>query len=628
MAYYLNISCDNPFQQLSLELHKSIPEMSSVDFTRCQTVFEDGSYQFDSFDDDYENIEVREFTVYVNGTETGKVNFSDSETKHYLFYYDEVNGKRKRKINYQPFLLQYDLVLLSVEIEFPGRQSVELFSDFLICVSKNQEDAENIRDMVKELAEFDNGEIGEWLFSSADYNKIGLHEGTWHRHTYKSLSSYVQLLKKISICYKSNFSYFKVSGKHTIVKKEILSPYNRVKTVTRDNFNWLMQNSEQLSPVTCTTGIQYYGNNYIPLRIKTDIGEKSWDVYENRIITCFLYTVLNHARLIYQEFDQDVFDEEKIVVRIQSAFPKEYHAPIITIKSLQISFSRILLKNLSQVIEQLDYLYLQYSKLFNIPINTLTSLPKRTKTFQEIDSYSRVFEMILLWFRYGEFSLAKDRLILQVKTLDKLFEYYCLIKLLDLFANRGYQKADVELPAYKHEYNVNDGFYYNEKDIANTYVLQKGDIKVTVYYQPIISSFDFENGIGLYRTTLSHSKPKRHYFAPDFVIKFTHPSQNEEYAIFDSKFSSRGNIRNHSFGKVLLKYSCQVASKSGTVPKMVWILQGRVDTTQSSIMQYQDSPLVAQYKPITAYGIVSINTKASIRQLLWDEFKLSIPWLI
>lgn len=624
MACYLKISCDDPSQQLELELHKEIPNMSSIDLTKCQTVFEDGSYKFDSFCIDSEDIQTQDLTVYVNGDEVGKVDFLGAE--HYLTYYEEIGGKKRKR--YQPFLLRYDLVILSVEVQLPGGQLLELFSDFLVCVSKNREDRENIQDMVKELAEFDDDEICKWLFSSVDCAKVGLHEGTWHHHSYKSLSSYVQLLEKISACYRNNFSYFKVKGKHTIIKKEVLSPYSRIRTVSRDNFNWLTQNLDQLSPVPCTTGIQYFGNNYIPMRMKTDVGSKSWDVYENRIVICFLYTVLNNAKSIHQEFSRDVLDQEKIISKMQSGLPREYHAPIITIKSLQISFSKLMVERLSQVIELLNILFLQYNKLFSIPINTLVSLPRRTKTFQEINSYAQVFELIVLWFKYGEFNLAKDKLILQVKTLDKLFEYYCLIKLLDLFATYGYQKAELAKPVYSYEYKINDGFYHNEKDVANTYILQKGNVRVTIYYQPIINSFGFENGLRIYRTTKSHSKPKRHYYAPDFVIKFTHPDHNEEYAIFDSKFSSRSNIRKHSLGEILLKYSCQVALDTGTAPKMVWILQGRVDIPQDAIMQYHDSPLAEKHRPVTSYGIVSVNTKAIIRQRLWDELKLSIPWLV
>jgi len=601
--------------------------VSSVDLSKCQTVFEDGWYEIDFHYNDSGNRSVEAVKVNLNGAPIGYIYLGAQE--------DYVGGSVRfrtayasiEKLSAQPFLLQYDLVVLSFEMRFSDGSETELFTEFLLCVSKNQDDVDNIQNMLRELVSFDDTQIGGWLFSDANKDTLnGLHEGKWHRYAYKSLSSYIQLLEEVAVCYKNNYSYFKAMGKHTITKNSVLSSYNNVKTITADGFCWLMENSDQLSRVPCLSGIQYHGKNYLPLRIKTDINNKSWDVYENRIVVCFLYTVLNNAQLIHKEFQRDVIDEERIIAKIHTNVPKEYRAPIITIKSLQVSFCRILLEKLSFAIDTIKTLYRQYMSLFDIPITVLSSLPRKTKTFQEIKPYSQVFETILHWFSYGEFSLAKDRLILQVKTLDKLFEYYCLYKLLKLFADYGYQKANVEYPAFKYEYSVNDGLYQHEKDVANTYILCKNDVEVTLYYQPVISAIRFENNLSLYRTTKYYGKPD--YYTPDFVLKFTDLSGDEEYVILDSKFSSRENIRNYHLSEIIRKYSCEMAiAKADGMPKMVWILQGRVNVNENTIWRYHNSPLAMQYKPETSYGIVTINTRVEVKHKLWDELKKNISWL-
>ena len=76
-----------------------------------------------------------------------------------------------------------------------------------------------------------------------------------------------------------------------------------------------------------------------------------------------------------------------------------------------------------------------------------------------------MFEIIVCWFRYGEYSLEKERLILQ-KDFDKLFEYYCPLRLLKLLADNGYQKANVKEPVFKFDYVSADEHYQNEKDVA------------------------------------------------------------------------------------------------------------------------------------------------------------------
>lgn len=219
----------------------------------------------------------------------------------------------------------------------------------------------------------------------------------------------------------------------------------------------------------------------------------------------------------------------------------------------------------------------QYSSLFDVQPLVLNTLPRKTNTFCEIKPYAQVFEIIVRWFRYGEYSLEKERLILQVKTLDKLFEYYCLLRLLKLLADNGYQKANVKEPVFKFDYVSADEHYQNEKDVANTYLLSNGEVTATLYYQPVISAVQFENDLTLFKTT----KPPAgnpDYYTPDFVLKFASSEDDEEYAIFDAKFSSRANIKKHSLPEVIRKYSCEisVASRSSAPPKWFGSCKGEL----------------------------------------------------
>ena len=620
MAVKCTLSCKNMNQRVELNLTDYLTDMSSVDFSKCTAVFEDGSYGIHFMCDQHTQTNIELVEVCVNGEIIGNIvlNKEVDIVEGYTRYREGIFAE-------QPFLLHYDLVTLSFILSFVDGSSKEYFSDFLLCVSKNQEDATNIQKMLQELIAFDDSQVGEWIFSDTERGASNsLYEGKWNKRSYKSLSSYIQLLENVISCYKSSYTYFKMQGKHTIKRSKILVSYENVKTVSRDSVNWIMQNTDQLASVPYSSGIQYQGKNYLPYRIRTDSNRKSWDVYENRVVVGFLHTALLNAKQIYAEFDRDIVNEERIISRIHGSFPKEYRAPIITIKSLQVSFCRILLGKLSRSIDVLQGIYKQYVALFDVSPSLLTTFPKKTSTFCEIKPYVQVFEIIVHWFQYGEYSLEKERLILQVKTLDKLFEYYCLLRLLKLLADNGYKKADIEKPVFKHSYTSADGYYQNEKDIANTYMLSCNDVAVTLYYQPVISAVRFENNLTLYRTT----KPpyyKPDYYTPDFVLKFSSSEHNEEYVIFDAKFSSRANIKSHSLPEVIRKYSREfgVAADS-RAPKMVWILQGRVNSSENAIWRYHNSPLASMYRPITSYGIVSINTAVEINQRLWNEIKNNV----
>lgn len=617
------LSCKNINKLIELKLSESLADMSSVDFSKCDTVFEDGSYDLRFICDQHTRISLQSIEVCVNGEKIGSILLNNE--------IDTIDGRIKYKDSIfaeQPFLLHYDLIVISFILSFSDGTIKEYFSDFLLCISKNQEDTTNIQKILQDLIAFDDTQVGDWIFSDSKGSaNNSLYEGKWNKRAYKSLNSYIQLLEQVISCYKNNYAYFKMQGKHTIKQTNMLVSYENVKSISRDGFNWIMQNTDQLANVPYSSGVQYRGKNYLPYHIKIDANKKSWDVYENKVVVGFLYTVLLNAKQIFNEFDKDILNEERIISRIHGSFPKEYRAPIITIKSLQVSFCRLLLGKLGHSIDILQSIYKQYRALFDFSPSLLTAFPRKTRTFCEIKPYVQVFEIIIHWFQYGEYSLDKERLILQIKTLDKLFEYYCLLRLLRLLAENGFKKANIEKPVFKYSYTSADRYYQNEKDVANTYMLSNNDISITLYYQPVISSVGFENNLTLYRAT----KPpfnKPNYYTPDFVLKFSSSEHKEEYVILDAKFSSRANIKQHSLPEVIRKYSNEfgVAADS-RAPKMVWILQGRVNNSENAIWRYHNSPLVSVYPPITSYGIASINTVVENNHRLWNEIKSNISFL-
>ena len=625
MAVTCELSCLKMNQQLEVSLSDSFDSMSSNNINNSALIYEDGSYRISFFCDQYEKSSVKEVGVCVNGQPIGELQFEDNLYISGRVIYNE-------SVMYdKPFLLHYDLLLLSFILHFPDGNTKEYYSNYMLCISKNPVDSDNIQRMLQELSSFDDTQVCEWLFSNnsfTNYN-ISFHEGSWNKHTYRSLNSYIQLLEQIITCYKENFAYFRMQSKHTLQQFYSLVPFEQVKEITHDSFSWIMQNAEQLAKTANKSSIRYNGQNYLPYRIKTPSHRKSLNVYENRVVVGFIYTVLTHAKRIFSDFSSDILNEEKIVSRIHGSFPTDYSAPIITIKSLQIAFNRVLLNRLDLVINQLNHVYSLYASFFEISVGFVSSLPRKTSTFCEVKPYIQIFNIIVQWFQYGEYSLEKERLILQIKTLDKLFEYYCLLRLLKLFADNGYKTALIERPTYKYTYASADKYYTNETDVPNTFILSKNNTTATIYYQPVISSTQFENNLSLFRTTKPFFTDSPDYYTPDFVVKISSEAGREEYLIFDSKFSSRYNIRKNRLPEVIRKYSCEIAIANNTLaPKMVWILQGRIKNNENPIWHYHNSQLAQEYGTITSYGIASINTSDSFCKRLWQEIQQCVAQAI
>lgn len=157
------LSCQIMKQRTTLDLADRLMDMSSVDFSKCEAVYEDGSYDIYFQSDKYLKNDIESIDVCVNGERVGSIALSpDTETvEGYTKYNDSLFAK-------QPFLLHYDLIALSFIMNFTNGASKELFSEFLLCMSKNQEDTSNIQKILQELIAFDDAQVGEWIFSNAD----------------------------------------------------------------------------------------------------------------------------------------------------------------------------------------------------------------------------------------------------------------------------------------------------------------------------------------------------------------------------------------------------------------------------------------------------------------------------
>lgn len=150
-----------------------------------------------------------------------------------------------------------------------------------------------------------------------------------------------------------------------------------------------------------------------------------------------------------------------------------------------------------------------------------------------------------------------------------MYEYYCLQQILKMLLDEDFVIRDANNDIRCIEYKVGDNKYKNEVDVANTYVLYRNDEKVVVYYQPVIYSDGYSNGLNLYRTTKKNS-----YYSPDFVLKFSR-GKDEKYVVLDSKYANRNSIIKYRLRECIWNYGVEVEAHEETAGvEMMWLLQG------------------------------------------------------
>lgn len=603
------LSCSFYPSEQEIELYSEHPIYKATDIRDDILIFEDACYS-GRVKLDKEERDVEKILVLLDESYIGGVEFECKDTiEGVIRFKEQVEGIS------QPFLLQCDLVSLGLKIMYKDGSVKYLYSQYLLCASKNEEDNENTENMLKELLLYDDDKVNSWIFGNKDACDIqnGLVEGALREKSYRSVMTYIQLLRQIVGCYKEYFLYFKHSAKHSVTPVKKTIDYTQIHSFGQGEFKWLIKNMDQLSPVDINTSIKIGGVNYLPLKVMAENRQLNFNVYENQVLISFLKKLIDEAQQICIELHKTIVTEENIYNRLRRTPPKGYYAPIITVKQIQNKYLRIVQSDLENAIMEMRKVFQMYYRILPVDSCILTTLPKRTKAFQEIIAYSRVYGMIVKWFEFGEISLEREKVIFRVKTVDKLYEYYCLHQLIKMLSEEGFAIYDVDEDVSFFKYKVEDSKYKNEVDVANTYKFRRDNESITLYYQPVIFSDGYSNELNLFRTT-----KKDLYYTPDFVLKLVN-NKKESYVILDSKYANRSSIIRYRLKECVWNYGVEIEPcGDDSEIKMVWLLQGRIDDSRM-IYTLHNSPNFQRCRHIKSYGIISVNTKINSRQKLWNE---------
>lgn len=541
------------------------------------------------FDDQFKRL--TSITVELNQQRIGSCKIESQGSGNYsaTVEFDQRNGM----VSNQPFLLQYDVVVLSFTLTFEDGYTLPVYGPPLLCASLNSNETENINQILFELTNLENNRLLDIMFKQGQMTIRKVTKDDWmnfeENRSYQSLSEYSFLVEQIVQCYTKNFSYFKTQAKHSLIKCQTVVPFNQVKKVSSKNFNWLTQHLEVLNEVDPYVAVlNYQDKSYQPLQMQTDTLRKSFSTYENNVVTSFLHMVLHNANKIANEYQSFIEFQREQLNQGTHLSHGSYLAPIITMKLIQLEHCAQELDKLHENIKLLSNLYLNYQKIFKIPAKLLKTFPRTTKIFQEIKPYAEIFRNIWSFFQFGSFHLDKDRMLFEVTTLDRLFEYYCLYRLLEMLMQNGFKPIP----------NGNRIFEYgilkqstlqqvNNNAVANTYILRRGSQQAILYYQPVIYSRCFENGIMAYRTTQTNSPRSALYgdfYTPDFILKFSNSEQERdqaEYVIFDAKFAQTNTILQYYIDELTRKYAFETAIA------IVEPYQKSLKTEQKSSKEYE-----------------------------------------
>lgn len=445
----------------------------------------------------------------------------------------------------------FDLTCVSVNIDYGYGEEKMYFSEYF-RVATTKQTVKQVEQMLDEI-EKNIPNFLEICFSH-NWKKAGL-----LKNNVRSVWSTLKIIDEIINIYEENYGYFRNNKKSVVQKETVVVDIKSMRQVDQECLIWIASNPDSLTETKKDSIIKYKEKKYIPKKIKTYASKYSYDTYENRMILGFIRTIIDYIDNQVRGYSRRLLELESIPNSIIIQIPNTHG---LTGRCLYVYYKSIV-HQFEKKKEILEELYYRYVNIFECVGNNIVGLPKLTNTFKQVYSYKVCYECMVKWFEFGGYTFEHLNYLFKLKTLSRIFEYYCLIKLQISILQNDYKLIESN--------RINDGSEDDLENINNKYVFSGHGCKLTLFYEPSIWVKRFNEGMNLYSTGYNFTKCKwNNRWSPDFVLKIS-TLENEYYYILDAKYSNSNNVIKRYLPQLVLKYGSQIASKDKFISDVIGI---------------------------------------------------------
>lgn len=496
-------------------------------------VYNDDEYNYFTLIDSNEYVS----DFYIND-EAVHMERIDNSRNTYEFKCDKTADK-SAKDDKRIFMQCFGVVQIKAVIS--GKMYVS--DSISIMVTYNSHN-KNVIEMINYI--YDKGE--EYLYE----NYISLDEiGETGNMT---IESKFRFLDEVIEIYEQFFPYFQSSPKTKSIIGETVGKFHKLNTVSPKTIQYIASHPEELYEVDFNTGINYGKRHFQPENTLISSTAYTCDVYENRVMTGFISTLISELETSKEDvrntsYTDDVyrygqyFESKKFIYRFRKKSSYEY------------------IRKIDEYIEHFQMLWFRYRKIFSAEDMYIDYLPEYTDTFRMVTPYRAVYQKIYEWFQYGGHSSAKSQLLLSFISTSKIYEYYCLIKLI-VTIREEMNCTFIEEKTERFQYSETK--YYSNTYCNNTFFFRSSDgSEITLYFQPVIYGITTlsRHGIELYRNRFASlsSANKGNTYTPDYLIKVNKDGVSK-YVIMDAKFSSMQTVENDRLIELVYKYLFSIST--------------------------------------------------------------------
>lgn len=380
-----------------------------------------------------------------------------------------------------------------------------------------------------------------------------------------SLEYKLKVLDEVKNAYVRCFGAINNNPYKKLIQTDKVDTFNNLQSVSPKTMQYIIQHTDELVPVNYNSGIRSNKQFYQPVKTLVKSSCYSKNVYENYVLVGFLVTALKEIQLIKDNLQEIIlyYNNEKEYDEYINSFYCIFTKSINAIKEDY-------LERVNELLNSFRIIYHNYSKSLGVKGEKLKYKPNFTLVFKSIMPYRLIYQTINKWFSCGNYDLGKDELLLSFLSISKIYEYYCLTKLL-YFIDKDTDFEYIDSENYKYD---TSNKYNNNIRCNNTFYFKSGEKKITVYFQPsIFDNLKQQNNINLYRnTTYVYQSPWRqidnseyyhflegHHYTPDYIIKLKYQKKTK-YIILDAKFQSLDNVKKYAVQECVFKYLFSIST--------------------------------------------------------------------
>lgn len=542
-----------------------------IDSAQC--IYDNYDYEFsiDSRSEEFLNIE----SVYVN-----------DEYLDCIISNEISQIKIIPRNNKKPFLGCYGIARLSIIIN-----GFEYTSPYISVFIKEENYNKDIDCMIEYI--YNNCE--QYLYEEHKNNRMA-NDVFYNGDT--SIQAKIQLLNEIVENLTTLFPLFKNSPYSKLINKNIIAPFEKLRDVTPNTMVYISTHVDELQRVNINSGIKFNNQFFQPRTTLVKSVQYTTDIYENRAIVSFILNIIVELKEMLSIVEKSLLSIGACR-KVNGYIESKYYIYQKSKKALEKYRTDII-----GLLPKFNVIYFNYQKTLNVSKLQLTSTPNFTNVFKNIIQYRQMFEIMYKWFNSGRYNLAKEEFILSFISTSKIYEYYCLLKISNIFISAGYELKT----EYSFTYSEDD--YYKNVRYNNTFEFYKGGVNITLYFQPKIYSGilkENRNKISLFRCSsfgiskFNKSNKKNCYYTPDYLIKINN-SSGDIYYVLDAKLSQKYQVVKNQLQDLIYKYLFSLASFNQNDSIMgLLILCGKISDGSSTNIKDISKEIGVYTKPFVKF---------------------------